>query len=285
MAREMGFAEVPVVYVNIPDLEKEKELNLRLNKNTGEFDLELLAEFDESLLKDVGFTSEDLDDIFPTEENAEVFDADHELKKIGIDGVTVQPGDVYELNGSRLMCGDSMETEHVLKLMGGEKADMCFTDPPYILDYLKGKRRDDCFGLKRNRRYIDTDTLPDDFTERWMANIASVQGCGRTRDKQCKGNKYLREEELVNQLLGILDQIDMSDLGVQIKFEQELKRHNRFQRTVLRLSDPKAKHIDVDARTYAKYILKEGTNEEKRELMGCFKSKIRITKGIVTVEP
>jgi len=37
-------------------------------------------------------------------------------------------------------------------------------------------------------------------------------------------------------------------------------------------------------KTYVKYTLKEGSNEEKRELMGCFKSKIRITKGIVTIE-
>lgn len=108
-------------------------------------------------------------------------------------------------------------------------------------------------------------------------------GCGRTRDKQCKGNTYLREEELVTQLLGIVDQIDLNQLGVQMKFEEELKRFNKFQRTVLGLSDPKAKHEEFDIRTYAKYILKAGTLEEKRELMGCFKSRIKITKGIVTI--
>ena len=70
---------------------------------------------------------------------------------------------------------------------------------------------------------------------------------------------------------------------MQQKFEEELKRFNKFQRTVLGLSDPKAKHEEFDIRTYAKYILKEGTNEEKRELMGCFKSKIKIANGIVTV--
>lgn len=49
-------------------------------------------------------------------------------------------------------------------------------------------------------------------------------------------------------------------------------------------SDQKAKHQDIDLKIYAKYILKEGANEEKRELMGCFKSKIKITKGMVTIE-
>ena len=71
VSKEMGFKTVPVVYVNISDLNKEKELNVRLNKNTGEFDLELLAEFDEEFLKEVGFNSEEIDDIFPTEENTE----------------------------------------------------------------------------------------------------------------------------------------------------------------------------------------------------------------------
>src|SRR3990167_8949887 len=52
MAKELGITEVPVVYLNIPDLEKEKELNLRLNRNQGEWNLELLAEFDEKLLAD-----------------------------------------------------------------------------------------------------------------------------------------------------------------------------------------------------------------------------------------
>lgn len=98
-------------------------------------------------------------------------------------------------------------------------------------------------------------------------------GCGRTKDRQCK-NYYLREEELTEQLVGLLDKIDLNKTGVQMKFEVELRRFNKFQRGVLGTTNPKAKHKDVDLRTYAKYILREGTNEEKRELMGCLKSRI-----------
>src|SRR3989338_6989899 len=65
--KEMGIKEVPVVYINIPDIEKEKELNIRLNKNTGEFDWDLLAKFDEAFLENVGFDSEELDNIFSVE--------------------------------------------------------------------------------------------------------------------------------------------------------------------------------------------------------------------------
>jgi hypothetical protein len=179
VAKELGMMTVPVVYVNIPDIDKEKELNLRLNKNTGEFDLDLLAEFDESFLANVGFDSEDLDDIFPAEEDTEIFDLKKELEKVGIDNVTVQKGDIYELDGSRLLCGDSTIEADMLKLMNGEKADMCFTDPPYILDYLKGKTKQKDgvttgFGAKKNRRYLETDVLPDNFTELWMGNINKV---------------------------------------------------------------------------------------------------------------
>ncbi len=179
VAKAMGMTTVPVVYVQITDLDKEKELNLRLNKNTGDFDLELLAEFDEAFLADVGFSSEDLDDIFPTEENVEQFDLKKELEKLSIDTISVEKGDVYELDGSRLMCGDSTIESEVLKLMGGEKADMCLTDPPYILDYLKGKTKQKDgvttgFGAKKNRRYLETDVLPYNFTELWMGNIGKV---------------------------------------------------------------------------------------------------------------
>jgi len=63
--------------------------------------------------------------------------------------------------------------------MGGAKADMCFTDPPYILDYLRGKTKQkdgvtEGFGAKKNRRYLETDVLPDNFTELWMGNIAKI---------------------------------------------------------------------------------------------------------------
>jgi DNA modification methylase len=179
MAKELGFQTMPVVYVNIPDIEKEKELNIRLNKNTGEFDLDLLAQFDESFLADVGFDSEEIDDIFPTEENTEQFDLEKELEKLNIQEITVQKGDVYDLDGSKLLCGDSTIEADMLKLMDGHKADMCFTDPPYILDYLKGKTKQKDgvttgFGAKKNRRYLETDVLPDNFTELWMGNVSKV---------------------------------------------------------------------------------------------------------------
>lgn len=179
VAKDLGFKTIPVVYVDITDVEKEKELNLRLNKNTGEWDFKLLAEFDESFLANIGFSSEDLDEVFDIDVTPEQFDLELELKKLDINKINFQKGDVYALGDSRLMCGDSTIEADVLKLMNGEKADLCETDPPYLLDYLHGKKKHNGavtgFGAKRDRRYLETDVLPPDFTDLWMDNIAKIQ--------------------------------------------------------------------------------------------------------------
>ncbi|RJQ35554.1 hypothetical protein C4566_00585, partial [Candidatus Parcubacteria bacterium] len=179
VAKQLDYKQVPVVYVNIPDLDKEKELNIRLNKNQGEFNFELLSKFDESFLSNIGFSSEELDEVFELPETPEEFDLQKELSKLDIKEVKMQKGEIYDLDGSRLMIGDSTIEADMLQLMGSEKADLCLTDPPYILDYLKGKKKHgkatEGFGYKRDRRYLETDVLPDNFTELWMANIAKVQ--------------------------------------------------------------------------------------------------------------
>ena len=68
IALEKSLETVPVVYVNL-DAEMEQELNLRLNKNLGDWDNDALANLEEELLKDIGF--DDLDKIFGTEEEQE----------------------------------------------------------------------------------------------------------------------------------------------------------------------------------------------------------------------
>jgi len=98
-------------------------------------------------------------------------------------------------------------------------------------------------------------------------------GCSRSKDRHCK-NPYIREEDLTTQLIKLMSKVTFNSTAVQIKFEDELKRFNKFHRGVLGISGKKEKHKDIDLKTYAKYILKEGSNEEKRDLMGCLESKI-----------
>ena len=167
--QEMKYSDVPVVELHLTE-RKERELNLRLNKTGGDWNYALLKEFDEDLLADVGFESEELDDVFAIEDTEEKasFDLKKELKKLDIEKITVHKGDIYQLGESRLMCGDSTIEADFDKLMNGEKADMCMTDEPYILDYLHAKRGGKPvkgFGAKRDRIYLETESLPDNFIE------------------------------------------------------------------------------------------------------------------------
>ena len=140
VATLLGHAEVPVVYLNIPEIEREKELNLRLNKNVGAWDEELLKAFDTDLLLDVGFTPDELNSFFDDvlEISDDGFDVEEELAKIT--KPETKPGDLYQLGDHRLLCGDALDPAQVAKLMDTERAHMIFSDPPYniALDYRKG---------------------------------------------------------------------------------------------------------------------------------------------------
>jgi DNA modification methylase len=131
---EMGQGLIPCVYVDLP-LKKERELNVRLNKNVGDWDWDML---------EMEFNKEDLIDWGFEEIN---FTVDHDDETQGGDDVPETPkepitvmGDLYELGNHRLLCGDSTMIDDVEKLMDGEKADMVFTDPPYGIKVVGGSK-------------------------------------------------------------------------------------------------------------------------------------------------
>jgi hypothetical protein len=112
--------------------EEAREYLLRSNKNTGEWDFDLLANFDEELLKDVGFDSKEIDKIFALNLGSDPKDDEvPEPRK----ETNIKYGDIYQLGQHRIMCGDATKKEDVERLMDGKKADMVFTDPPYNVDY------------------------------------------------------------------------------------------------------------------------------------------------------
>jgi len=130
ICKDLDFKDIGCIILDL-NKEQERELNIRLNKNTGEFDMDILAnEFDIDQLVDWGFKHIDLDINIDkiTEGNTE---DDHipEVKES-----RVKLGDVWQLGKHRLMCGDSTKESDVEKLMNGDKADMVFTDPPYGMD-------------------------------------------------------------------------------------------------------------------------------------------------------
>jgi DNA modification methylase len=138
--REMGFTEVPVLFVDIPSIKREKELNLRLNRNTGEWDFEKLKAFDMDLLLHIGFDDGDLsaiwDGMLETEDDQ--FNIEKELEQIK--KPKTKAGEIYQLGNHRLICGDATDATVVKRLVGKHRIDMVYLDPPYNigLDYDKG---------------------------------------------------------------------------------------------------------------------------------------------------
>ena len=109
-------------------------------------------------------------------------------------------------------------------------------------------------------------------------------GCCKSKDRDCKCG-YVQEGELINQLAKIIDQIDINELGMKAKLEEEIKRAKYLQTTVLRIETktPEPDIEQVDVRTYAKHIIKHGSIIDKRELLGCLKSKLLLSHKVLTL--
>lgn len=157
VAKDLGYTEVPVIFINIPAIEKEKELNLRLNRNTGTWDFEKLKEFEIGTLLDIGFDDTDLSHIW--DENLGVEDDNFDIDKAveEIKTPTSKLGDFYQLGNHYLLCGDATDPEVVKKLVSQRKVSTVYCDPPFniSLDYNKGFGSKAKYGGKTNDRKSD----------------------------------------------------------------------------------------------------------------------------------
>ena len=136
VAMDLGYTEVPCAVVDV-DKTREKALNIALNKITGQWDDEMLA----NLLKDLdgvqfntdltGFEREEIaalcSKLYDKEVKEDDFDVDKELKQPCFSKL----GDLWMLGNHRVICGDSTGEEVYTRLMDGMKANLVLTDPPY----------------------------------------------------------------------------------------------------------------------------------------------------------
>lgn len=138
--KTLGFTEVDCVVIEI-DKTKEKALNIALNKVTGEWNKELLADLIkdlQSLDYDVSFTGFDppeidelFNDVHSKDTKEDDFDVEEALKTPAIS----KQGDVWLLGRHRLVCGDSTNPEVFNTLLEGKKVNLVVTDPPYNVAY------------------------------------------------------------------------------------------------------------------------------------------------------
>lgn len=134
VAKRLGFTNIPVYFIDIPNLEDEKKLNLTLNRVQGDWDYELLKNFDIEMLLDSGFDNFDLSQIF--DENLGVdddeFKVDEQILKIKTP--KTRPGDLIILGNHRLICADSQDSAAIKRLVGESKIHMLNFDPIYNID-------------------------------------------------------------------------------------------------------------------------------------------------------
>ena len=155
VAMELGYTEVPCAIVDV-DKVREKALNIALNKITGAWDDDLLAQLLEDIgnsdfdLGKTGFEPPEIDQLFNKLHSKEVkeddFDIDSELKQ----PVFSKEGDLWLIGKHRVICGDSTGEEVYTRLMDGQKANLVLTDPPYGVD------------VEETAGKIQNDNLPDD---------------------------------------------------------------------------------------------------------------------------
>lgn len=108
-------------------------------------------------------------------------------------------------------------------------------------------------------------------------------GCSRSKDLHCK-NQYLREEELIKQLIEIIGQMDINETDIRKRFDAEMQRIGKFNKVFLGQKKATQQEIEFDARSYATYVLNEGTPMEKRELLGTVRNKLLLTNKVVKPE-
>jgi hypothetical protein len=106
--------------------------------------------------------------------------------------------------------------------------------------------------------------------------------CTKARNIDCS-NSPINEPSLINELAELMDKVNLDELEVRDRIENEIARFNKFRAGVLGYKQEK-KAIDIDVRNYAKYLLKEGTIMEKRELLSCLQSKLFLKDRKITLE-
>ena len=94
----------------------------------------------------------------------------------------------------------------------------------------------------------------------------------------------MREENLIEQLCGVIDQVDIDELGAKRLIEREIARFNKLNKAVLGTESKASGKGAMNIKAYAKYLLEEGTLEEKRDLLQYLRGKLVIEDKKIRLE-
>jgi len=189
-ATALGMTRVPVVYVNVSEVEA-KVLGLALNRISGEWDLPKLGELLEELrdLPDLdetlsGFDEAEMESLLADLERQQMpgpyeesFDLAAEMLQVQRESAPtrVNPGETWQLGRHRLYCRDSLVSGALEKLLNGAKADLVLTDPPYGISYQSTLARR---GRRKKAIANDGQEEFDGFLDRALPAIRAVMKRG-----------------------------------------------------------------------------------------------------------
>ena len=127
-------------------------------------------------------------------------------------------------------------------------------------------------------------TADEKFKKQQNGNVHRYvyYGCCRFKDTNCKSG-YIREEDLIEQLVELMDSIDLDEISIKERIKEEIERNRRFQSGLLGIKEKAVKVADVDIRNYAKYILRDGSITEKREFLTCLRSRVTIAEKSISI--
>lgn len=175
--QQLGYEEVECIRLDHLSEEERRAYTLAHNKltmNTG-WDMDVLTkeleqlqemDFDLSL---TGFDMDELDSLLETEEETEVTEDEYEVELP--EEPKAKVGDIYQLGSHRLMCGDSTNKDDVAMLMNGEKADMVFTDPPYLMGFTGNVHADGSKSFNANFGAIKNDKMSKEDGDKFILDV------------------------------------------------------------------------------------------------------------------
>ena len=180
-ARKLGLTEVPTILLDHLNETQRKAYILADNRiainstwDNEMLSLELSDIKDDINLAMLGFNVDELDALLnPTELTEGLTDED------AVPDVPNEPttklGDIYQLGNHRLMCGDSTSIDAVDKLMpDNQVANMCFTDPPYLMDFTGGIHADGSKSFNASHGAIKNDKMSKEEGNNFLDSINSM---------------------------------------------------------------------------------------------------------------
>ena len=210
----------PIIKASELSEDERREFVIKDNIGYGDWDMDALAnEWDSQDLDDWG-----LDVWQDNSEDKGVADVkeDDAPNVEDIKEIRVKEGDIWILGEHRLMCGDSTSKEDVALLMNGEKADMCFTDPPYGVSYAEKNAFLNAAGTghRLTRSIENDDKKPSEMYDIWKAAFSNIYEA--TKDKM---SYYITAPQGGDLLLLLLLQA-VRDSGFSLKHQLIWNKNN-----------------------------------------------------------